>query len=308
MFAIAIHGGAGVINRANLSIEQEYQFRSGLSEALNSGHNILQNNGSAIDAVELAIIALENNELFNAGRGSVFTADGKHEMEASIMRGDTLDAGAVCGIRNVRNPVSLARVVMDRSNHLFLNGTGAEKFAREQGLPFAEDDYFFTQKRYDQLQDAQKNSRIQLDHFGEKKFGTVGAVALDQAGNLAAATSTGGLTNKDYGRIGDTPLIGAGTYANNLTCAVSCTGDGEYFIRAMVAYDVSCLMEYKGFTLQEACHYVIHYKLLTIGGEGGVIAVDSAGNIEMRFNSEGMYRAYRRQGEEPVISIFSDSD
>lgn len=304
MFAIAIHGGAGVINRNSLSHEEEKLYREGLEVALNTGYSLLLNGESALEAVEKAVAVLEDNSLFNAGKGSVFNSDGKHDMEASIMWGLTVDAGTVCGIRNVKNPVSLARAVMEQSSHLFLNGQGAEDFARETGLTFEDDSYFFTTRRYDQLIDVKKNMKIQLDNSGEKIFGTVGAVALDNNGNLAAATSTGGLTNKKFGRIGDSPVIGSGTYANNNTCAVSCTGDGEFFIRSVAAYDISCLMEYKNLSLKEACEIVIKNKITKLGGEGGAIAVDRNGNVELVFNSEGMYRAYRKEGEPPVIAIF----
>lgn len=304
MFAIAIHGGAGVINRNNLNESEEKRYRAALEEALDAGYQVLTGNGTSLDAIIAAVKSLEDNQLFNAGKGSVFTADGTHEMEAAVMDGATLNAGAVCGLRNIRNPVSLAKSVMIHSNHLFLNGQGAEKFAKEMGETFVPDEYFFSQKRFDQLQEARKNERVQLDHHGDRKFGTVGAVALDNQGNLAAATSTGGLTNKNYGRIGDTPLIGAGTYANNKTCAVSCTGDGEYFIRGVTAYDISCLMEYKNMNLNEACELVIKQKMVSLKGEGGCIAIDSLGNIAMVFNSEGMYRASQRENEGKIIEIY----
>lgn len=296
MYAIAIHGGAGVADRETLTQEMEAEYLRGLKDALSAGYKILENNGAALDAVEAAVVSLENNELFNAGKGSVFTYDTTHEMEASIMCGQRLQAGAVCGIRNVRNPIALARMVLEKSDHLFLNGKGAEKFAAENNLPFETDDYFLSISRLEQLQEA-KSARV------ESK-GTVGAVAIDSAGNLASATSTGGLTNKNYGRIGDSPVIGAGTYANNLTCAVSCTGDGEYFLRAVVAYDISCLVEYKKLSLKDACEYVIMNKLMKMGADGGVIAIDSGANIELVFNSKGMYRGFHKQGSDPVISIY----
>lgn len=299
MYTIAIHGGAGVINRENLSPDEERLYLEGLADALNIGFQMLERGSSALDAVEAAVMNLEDNQLFNAGSGSVFNSEGIHEMEASVMWGQNLDAGAACALRNIKNPIRLARLVMEISPHLFLNGSGAEEFARENNILFEDDSYFFTTKRYDQLLDAKKNVRVQLDHSG-----TVGAVALDKEGNLAAATSTGGLTNKSYGRIGDSPIIGSGTYANNETCAVSCTGDGEYFIRGIVAYDISCLMEYRKLTLKEACNLVIMEKMKKLGGEGGAIAVDKLGNIAMVFNSEGMYRASRKEGEAPFIAIF----
>lgn len=296
MFAIAVHGGAGVKEKKDLTPELEERYLQGLRLALSAGYSVLETGGSALDAVEAAVTVLEDNELFNAGKGSVFNHEGKHEMEASIMCGRRIDAGAVCGIRNVRNPVKLARIVLEVSNHLFLNGSGAEKFAQEHNLAFEPDEYFHTAERHRQLQ-AAKMTR-------PKGTGTVGAVAVDSAGNLASATSTGGLTNKNYGRIGDSPIIGAGTYANNATCAVSCTGDGEYFIRSIAAYDVSALVEYGGLTLKEACSRVIKEKLTHLGGDGGLIAVDPMGNIEMEFNSNGMYRGYRKQNGLPVVSIY----
>ncbi len=306
MYTIAIHGGSGTINRTEITPEQENQFRQGLEDALDAGYHILARGGSALDAVEEAVRSLEENELFNAGRGSVFSANGKHEMDASIMCGQSLKAGAVAGVTNIRNPISLARVVMEQSENVFLLGAGAEEFAREHKLTVEPDDYFFTQFRFDQLKDAQKENKTQLDHSKKNTGkGTVGAVALDKEGNLAAATSTGGLTNKKYGRVGDTPVIGAGTYASNTTCAVSCTGYGEFFIRSVVAYDISCLMEYKGLSLKEACTYVVHDKLKNRGGEGGLIAIDAAGHVELPFNSEGMYRAWRNEAGEGEVAIFA---
>ncbi len=306
MYTIAIHGGSGTINRTEITPEQENQFRQGLEDALDAGYHILARGGSALDAVEEAVRSLEENELFNAGRGSVFSANGKHEMDASIMCGQSLKAGAVAGVTNIRNPISLARVVMEQSENVFLLGAGAEEFAREHKLTVETDDYFFTQLRFDQLKDAQKENKTQLDHSKKNTGkGTVGAVALDKEGNLAAATSTGGLTNKKYGRVGDTPVIGAGTYASNQTCAVSCTGYGEFFIRSVVAYDISCLMEYKGLSLKEACIYVVQDKLKNRGGEGGLIAIDAAGHVELPFNSEGMYRAWRNETGDGEIAIFA---
>jgi len=305
-YAIAIHGGAGTILRSLMSESQEKEYRAALLASLQAGNKALENGGTAIDAVEAAIIVLEDNPLFNAGKGSVFTHDGRHEMDAAIMNGKTLEAGAVAGVRNVKNPVKLARAVMGHSEHVLLCGGGAEEFAKEMSLPFETDEYFFSQQRYDQLLEIRDTGTTQMDHSApnNKKFGTVGAVALDVHGNLAAATSTGGMTNKRYGRVGDSPIIGAGTYANNQTCAISCTGHGEYFIRAVVAYDISCLMEYKGLALAEACHEVVHKKLVALGGEGGLIAIDAKGNIELPFNSEGMYRGMKKQGEEYWVAIY----
>lgn len=296
MYAIAVHGGAGVKERKDLPPELEERYLQGLHQAINAGYSILDSGGSALDAVEAAVASLENNELFNAGKGSVFTSDETHEMEASIMDGSNLKAGAVCGIRNVRNPIRLARTVLEKSNHLFLSGHGAEKFAKENNLPFEPDEYFYSAERYQQLRAARITK--------PKGKGTVGAVALDSWDNLAAATSTGGLTNKNYGRIGDSPLIGAGTYANNSTCAVSCTGDGEYFIRTVAAYDISALISYSGLALREACEKVIVEKLTALGGDGGAIAIDIEGNVEMIFNSNGMYRGYRKQNGVAVASIY----
>jgi beta-aspartyl-peptidase (threonine type) len=287
-----------------MSPEQENGFRQALEKGLDAGHQMLAAGGTALEAVEQAVINLEDNPLFNAGKGSVFNHDGTHEMDAAIMCGKTLSAGAVAGVSQVRNPVVLANHVRKFTPHVFLAGIGAEAFAREQGLAFEEPIYFYNEFRFHQWLQAQQNNEVLLDHAGDRKFGTVGAVALDPDGNLAAATSTGGMTNKKYNRVGDSPIIGAGTYAHNLTCAISCTGHGEYFLRAVVAYDVACLMEYKGWSLQQACRYVVEDKLVKMGGEGGLIAIDAQGNIEMPFNSEGMYRAARRNQEAPIIGIY----
>ncbi|MCW3082799.1 MAG: isoaspartyl peptidase [Bacteroidetes bacterium] len=309
--AIAIHGGAGTILRSAMTPEKEQSYKKGLEDAILAGDKILAAGGDALDAVEAAIRSLEDNPLFNAGKGAVFTHEGKNEMDASIMQGKDLMAGAVTGISNIRNPITLAKTVMQKSEHVFLSGLGAMEFAEKNKLQFEPDEYFFVQMRYDQLLSARESDRIVMDHTdklenGEKKFGTVGAVALDVHGNLAAGTSTGGMTNKKMGRIGDTPIIGAGTYANNNTCAISCTGHGEFFIRSVVAYDVSCLMEYKGLSLKEACEIVVNQKLVKIGGEGGLIALDAKGNIELPFNSEGMYRAMKKSGSDMYIGIYKD--
>lgn len=306
--AIAIHGGAGTILRTLMTPEKEAQYKQGLKNALLIGNEVLNKGGSSLDAVEAAVMSLENFPLFNAGKGAVFTNKGTHEMDASIMEGKNLEAGAVSGISNVQNPVHLAKVIMQKSGHVFLQGTDAELFAKTMNLPFQENNYFYTEERYKQWQDVKDTDGYQLDHTvletGEKKFGTVGAVALDVYGNLAAATSTGGMTNKRFGRVGDSPVIGAGTYANNHTCAISCTGHGEYFLRAVVAYDISCLMEYKGYTLNQACNFVVKDKLVKMGGEGGLIGIDTQGNIELCFNSEGMYRGILRQDEEMYLGIY----
>ena len=311
-YVIAIHGGAGTILRTNMTNEIEQKYKMALNESILAGENILLNSGLAIDAVEASIRSLENNPLFNAGRGSVFSNEGEHEMDASIMNGKDLMAGAIAGVKNVKNPITLAKSVMQHSNHVFMAGQGAEVFAKQLNIEMAPNEYFFEQMRYDQLIQAKSNDRIELDHVdnkfenGEKKFGTVGAVALDVFGNISAGTSTGGMTNKKHGRVGDTPIIGAGTYANNQTCAVSCTGHGEFFIRSVVAYDISCLIEYKGFSLKEACNLVVKDKLVKIGGEGGLIALDARGNIELCFNSEGMYRASKKSDEDVYLGIYRD--
>lgn len=283
----------------------QLQYETGLQQALDKGYKILEAGGSSLDAVEAAVMMLEDFPLFNAGKGAVFNNIGKHEMDASIMFGKGLEAGAVCGVGNIKNPVQLARAIMERSGHVLLSGQGAEIFARQQNIPFEDDAYFYTEQRYRQWQEALKEDKVQMDH-SDKKFGTVGAVALDKNGNLAAATSTGGMTNKKFGRVGDSPVIGAGTYANNNTCAVSCTGHGELFMRSVVAYDISCLMEYKGLSLKDACDVVVYDKLVKIGGEGGLIAIDKQGNIEMPFNSEGMYRACRNNVGRNEVKIYKD--
>ncbi len=299
---LAIHGGAGTILPSSMTNEKEKAYKSALEASLHAGFSLLKKGFSSLDAVQAAVIILEDCPLFNAGKGSVFTHDGTHEMDASIMDGRTLKAGAIAGVQNVKNPVLLARSIMDHSEYVFLSGKGAEAFASLMKIPIEDADYFFDQFRYNQLMDSRKTGSVQMDH-NDKKFGTVGAVAIDCNGNLAAATSTGGMTNKRYNRIGDTPIIGSGTYANNKTCAISCTGHGEYFIRAVVAYDISCLMEYKGFTLQEACDLVVNKKLIEMGGEGGLIAVDLYGNYALTFNSEGMYRGYKTDTDE-VLNIY----
>ncbi len=305
-FAIALHGGAGTILRSAMTPEKEAAYTAALQAALNIGYAILENGGSALEAVEQTVVSLEDCPLFNAGRGSVFTADGKHEMDASIMDGLTRDAGAVSMVSGVRNPITLARLVMAESGHVMLAGEGAMEFARSKQVPFEPESYFHDDFRWNQWQEMRGSDGFQLDHSAKKdeKFGTVGAVALDIHGNIAAATSTGGMTNKKFGRIGDSPIIGAGTYAHNKTCAVSCTGSGEFFIRGVVAYDVSCLMEYKGLSLQAACDEVVQRRLMEIGGDGGLVALDAAGNIALVFNTEGMYRACRDSGGRNEVGIY----
>ena len=295
-YTLAIHGGAGTLLKDDMTPEVEKAYLQALEEALSAGFAILKNDGSAMEAVKAATVVLEDNVLFNAGRGSVYTNTGVQEMDAAIMDGTTLLAGAVASVRNVRNPILLASDILHHSNHVFLSGAGALEFAKERGLKIEQDDYFFSQFRYDQWQAIKDTEGIALDHGGtpvqtrDKKLGTVGAVACDAHGHIAAATSTGGMTNKKWGRIGDSPIIGAGTYANNATCAISCTGHGEVFIRAVTAYDVSCLMEYKGLSLQQAMDVVVKDKLVKMEGEGGMIGVDAHGNAAMVFNSLGMYR------------------
>lgn len=309
-YAIAIHGGAGTILKSTMTPEKEVAYTEALRDAIVAGENILKEGGTSLVAVEMAIRSLENNPLFNAGKGAVFTNKGKNEMDASIMNGKDLMAGSVAGVTNIVNPISLAKAVMEKSDHVFLTGLGALEFAEKVGAETAGDDYFFVQMRHEQLQQAKESDGVFLDHTvdkfenGEKKFGTVGCVALDIHGNIAAGTSTGGMTNKKYGRVGDSSVIGAGTYANNNTCAISCTGHGEFFIRSVVAYDISCLMEYKELSLKEACDIVVMDKLVKIGGEGGLIAIDKEGNIELPFNSEGMYRAKKSSDSEIFIGIY----
>ena len=306
--SIAIHGGAGTLLRGMMTPQKEAEYRNALQEALEAGYQSLQSGRSAVDAVELAVKILEDSPLFNAGKGSVFTSEGKHEMDASIMDRKSLKAGAVALVNGIPNPVALARAVMDSSDHVFLAGEGAMKFARERGFKEETEDYFFDSFRFEQWQEIKDSDTFQLDHSVKKdsKFGTVGAVARDINGNLAAATSTGGMTNKRYGRIGDSPLIGSGNYANNLSCAVSCTGSGEYFIRGVVAYDLSALIEHKGMTLEEAANEVVHRRMAKIGGDGGLIAVDNSGTISMPFNTEGMYRAARDSSGLSEIAIYRD--
>lgn len=310
-FSIAIHGGAGTILKSDMTPELEKLYKQGLDEALNAGYQVLENNGSSIGAVKVATMCLEDNILFNAGKGAVFTKTGSHEMDAAIMEGSTLRAGAVAGVKNIKNPVALALEIMEHSNHVFLSGQGANDFAASRGIKEEEDKYFFSQFRYDQWQQIKESDTYALDHSKEEdpalkemKFGTVGAVACDSQGNIAAATSTGGMTNKNFGRIGDSPVIGIGTYANNKTCAISCTGHGEPFIRAVAAFDVSCHMEYKGLSLEAAMEEVVNKKLVAIEGEGGMIGVDAAGNVALLFNSEGMYRATKSSDGTHYVKIY----
>jgi beta-aspartyl-peptidase (threonine type) len=303
MLGIAIHGGAGTLPRADMSAEAERRYRAGLKEAIDAGFAVLQGGGTSIEAVTRAVVLLEDNPLFNAGKGAVFTLDGRNELDASIMDGSTLKAGAVCGVTRIRNPVTLARAVMEKSPHVMLAGAGAEEFASTQGFSFVPESYFHTPERWRQLERIRGGdaglSALTISHIG-----TVGAVALDAHGRLAAATSTGGMTGKRYQRIGDSPIIGAGTYADNRSCAVSATGHGEVFIRAVVAHDICSRMRFGGRSIGAAVREVVLGELPPLGGEGGVIAIDARGEIVIEFNSEGMFRASRRQGEEAQIGIY----
>ncbi len=295
-WAIVIHGGAGVITREKMTPELDKQYRESLTEAMNVGKKILSEGGSALDAVEKTINMMEDNPLFNAGKGAVFTHDGKNELDAAIMDGSNLAAGAVAGVTDIKNPITAARCVMTKSVHVMLSGSGASQFAKEQGLEIVTPSYFYTKRRFNELQEILK----------KEKMGTVGCCALDKNGNLAAGTSTGGMPNKKYNRIGDAPIIGAGTYANNATCAISGTGHGEYFIRWTVAHDISALMEYKGLSLKDASELVVNGKLVKAGGSGGVICVDKSGNISMPFNSEGMFRGFATADGNGGVFIYKD--
>ncbi len=311
-FTLAIHGGAGTIVPEDMTPELEAAYQQSLKDALYAGYAVLEEGGSAVNAIKATIMLMEDNVLFNAGRGAVFTKKGVQEMDAAIMDGKTLKAGAIAGVRNVRNPIELAMEVMCNSNHVFLSGKGANDFAIKQGVKLEPDEYFFSQFRYDQWKSLRDSDNYSLDHthqqleelMKDKKFGTVGAVALDMDGNLASATSTGGMTNKKYGRIGDSPIIGCGTYANNKTCGISCTGHGEMFIRTVAAYDVSCLMEYKNMGLEEAMRVVVQEKLVAIGGEGGMIGIDRNGKAALVFNSKGMYRGYKTSEGSELIALY----
>jgi L-asparaginase / beta-aspartyl-peptidase len=331
-FTLVIHGGAGTITRQNMTPEREKAYREVLTQALQTGHQVLKQGGTSLQAIEATVRVMEDSPLFNAGKGAVFTSEGKNEMDAAVMNGQNLMAGAVASVTTIKNPIRAAIAVMDKSPHVMMIGKGAELFAHKQGIEQVAPSYFHTEARYKALERAQKEEKVELDHseidkqkvkkapktgaaegtsepliFTEgKKFGTVGCVALDQYGNLAAGTSTGGMTNKRYGRVGDAPIIGAGTYANNATCAISATGHGEYFIRSVVAYDVSALMEYKGLSVQQAADEVVMKKLVERGGEGGLIALDRQGNIAMPFNSEGMYRGYVKADGSMEVLIYKD--
>src|SRR5437588_1613702 len=309
-FGLVIHGGAGTIDPARMTPEKEREYRAGLERALTAGYDILKRGGSSLDATEAAVRVLEDDPHFNAGKGSVFTSAGTNEMDAAIMDGKTLAAGAVVALKHVKNPISLARLVMEKSGHVMMDGEGAEAFAKENGIELVDQKYFFTQERWDALQKIKAAEKKRAGSAGkafiitdQDRHGTVGAVARDKNGNLAAATSTGGTTNKRPGRVGDSPVIGAGTYANNATCAVSATGDGEYFIRATAARDVAALMEYRGMSLQEAAQAVLD-KVAKLGGSGGLIAIDRQGNVTLPFNTSGMYRGYVDPNGKFVVEIY----
>ena len=300
---MAIHGGAGTLPRAEMTGEAERRYRAGLQDAIDAGYAVLQNGGTSLDAVTRAVVSLEDNPLFNAGRGAVFTLDGRNELDASIMDGATLQAGAICGVTRIRNPVVLARAVMEKSEHVMLAGAGAEEFASGQGFEFVPQSYFHTPERFAQLQRI-RSGDAGLSGHTISHVGTVGAVALDSRGRLAAATSTGGMTGKRFQRVGDSPIIGAGTYADDRSCAVSATGHGEVFLRAAVAHDICARMRFGGRSVGEAAREVVQVELPALGGEGGVIAIDARGEIALEFNCEGMFRASRRQGEETHIAIY----
>lgn len=312
-FAIVIHGGAGTIKKANITPEQEKAYRAKLQEALDTGYKILENGGTSLDAIQKTINVMEDSPLFNAGKGAVFNSAGEHELDASIMDGKTLNTGAVAGVKRIKNPINAARIVMDSTRHVMMAGQGAEDFAKLNGIEFVETSYFDTEKRYNQLLKAQKREKVTLDHtsmneanlIDDHKYGTVGAVALDKYGNIAAATSTGGMTNKKYGRVGDSPIIGAGTYANNKTCGVSATGTGEYFIRTLATHEASNLMQYKNLPIKASLDNVIQ-QIDDLGGDGGLIALDKDGNVAWSFNTEGMYRSYKKSNGKNVIELYKE--
>jgi beta-aspartyl-peptidase (threonine type) len=316
---MVIHGGAGTILKSQMTFEKEQAYTKVLEEALKTGYSIMNNGGTSLDAVEASIKILEDNPLFNAGKGAVFTADGKIELDAAIMDGKTLAAGAVAGVTTIRNPISAARAVMEKSPHVMLVGHGAEIFAQQQGITIVDPSYFFTEERWKSLQNERKQDSIKAERQPVKnqhavkqtsnrdsKYGTVGAVALDRYGNLSAGTSTGGMSNKKFGRIGDAPIIGAGTYANNSTCAISCTGWGEYFIRLVMAKTVSDMMEFGKMSLKNAAYEMVMKRLPAMKGDGGLIAVDKNGNITMPFCTEGMYRGYIDGNGKMVVKIYKD--
>jgi beta-aspartyl-peptidase (threonine type) len=304
MISIAIHGGAGVISRAKMTEENERAYRADLERALNAGYAVLEGGGTSLDAIVAAVRILEDSPLFNAGLGSVFSHAGINELDAAIMDGATRKAGAVAGVRHIKNPIELARMVMDRTSHVLLTGEGAEEFALEQGVTLVPGSYFYTERRWKQLEEAQREDKIASADEDIGYFGTVGAVARDRQGNLAAATSTGGMTNKRWGRIGDSPIIGAGTYADNASCAVSATGSGEYFMRAVVAHEICARVRLTGTRAADAARDVVQGMLKEIGGDGGVIVVDRSGELSMEFNTGGMFRAARDSRGRREIAIY----
>lgn len=314
-FGIVIHGGAGIILKENLTNELEKEYKLKLHESLQGGYDILEKGGTSLDAVQAAVVIMEDSPLFNAGKGAVFTSEGFNEQDASIMCGKSLNSGGVAGVKKIKNPIKLSRVVMEKSEHVLFGTEGAEKFAAKHKIEFVPDKYFFTERRWEQLQKAKDKETTsgldysQLDHSDDFKHGTVGtvgAVALDKVGNLAAATSSGGMTNKKFSRIGDSSIIGAGNYANNKTCAVSTTGHGEFFMRSVTAYDLSAMMEYKGLSLIDAADEVVHNKLTELGGTGGLIAIDKNCNVALPFNTSGMYRGYMLSYGGEVVKIFKE--
>ena len=311
-FGIVIHGGAGTILRKNMTPEMEAQYRETLALAIQTGHAILKAGGSSQEAVEKSIHVMEDSPLFNAGKGAVLTADETIELDASFMNGATLDAGAIAGVQTIKHPISAAIAVMEDSPHVMLSGKGAEAFAASQGLELVSPEYFYTERRINALKRVKEKEQQtaftpqEWEDFKNQKFGTVGCVALDQAGNLAAGTSTGGMTNKRWNRIGDAPIIGAGTYANNASCAISATGWGEFFIRSVVAHDIAALMEYKNLSIQEAARIVIHEKVAKLGGDGGIVGIDKQGNIAMEMNTAGMYRAHMDAQGNLTVKIYKD--
>ena len=316
-FAIVIHGGAGGIKREYFTEEQQKAYNDKLQEALNAGYNILEKGGNSLNAIQASINIMEDSPLFNAGKGAVYNSQGNQEMDASIMDGKTLNSGAVAGVNHIKNPILAARIVMDSSKHVMLSGKGAELMVKKYGIEMVNSSYFFTQKRLNQLKKLQGKEKTELDHtaflfknelIDDHKYGTVGAVALDKNGNIAAGTSTGGMTNKKYGRIGDSPIIGAGTYANNLTCGISSTGTGEYFIRTVAAHEVSNLIQYKKLDPKEALHEVLFNQIGKLGGEGGMILLDKNANVYWDFNSSGMFRAFKKSNGETKIEMFEKTE
>ena len=315
-FAIVIHGGAGTIKKEFISPEKEKKITNKLQEAIDAGYAVLNSGGASLDAVQAAINVMENSPLFNAGKGAVFNSNGKNEMDASIMEGKTLNAGAVAGVQNIKNPINVARLVMDSINHVMLSGKGAESFAKKHHIKFDEDAYFYNERRWNSLMKMKEKNgekipiksvkNLTTNYVDDHKYGTVGAVAIDKNGNIAAATSTGGMTNKKFNRIGDSPIIGAGTYANNNTCGVSSTGTGEYFIRTLSAHETSSLIQYEGYSLKNALHEVIFNQIAPLGGDGVMIGLDKNGVVAWDFNTEGMYRGYKRSTGENVVKLYGE--